>query len=392
MAPRVLFVCSPRPLSGNGVKEALPGDNKTMPAHGPERKEAEPVKGLLRKNTRKRDTGQLLGYKSLVGALEKGKLPCSKCGSPMDLPKLNPLRVAKCGQCDTPNFTPMKVANFWLFYPAGGGGMGSVYQAYHIDVPDRVFAVKLLARSERDNPSRIHALILEAETARKLGAHPCLVSYAASGYSDGEYFFAMEFVKGRRLDELFDLQGHLEEKVVLLICLYVLAAEEHIYDRGFLYRDLKPENVLVTPEGRAVLLDYGLCLPREQALHPNDEFITGSPYYLPPERLRGDGEDAYSEIYSLGMVLYYALTGRTFFDADEVEALARKHVSQMRLSVESRMKDTRPELAQILARMIRQEPGERYQTFAEVAGDVFGLYRQIIQEESAASESNKVSA
>lgn len=362
------------------------------PRPGLERKEAEPVMGFLRKSAKKRETGQRLEREGLLPAFENGRLPCSKCGFAMDLSKLAPLRVSKCERCDTPNFTPMKMANFWLFYPAGGGGMGSVYQAYHVDVPNHVFAVKLLARSESDNPARIHALILEAETARQLGAHPCLVSYAASGYSDGEYFFAMEFVKGRRLDELFEMQGRLEEKAALLICLYILAAEQHIFDRGFLYRDLKPENVLVTPEGRAVLLDYGLCQPREQALHPNDEFITGSPYYLPPERLRGTGEDAFSEIYSLGMVLYYALTGRTFFDANEVEALARKHVAQMRLSVESRMKDTRPELAHILARMIRQDPAERYQTFAELAGDVFELYRQIVQEENAAGKPDRGTA
>ncbi|NOY80422.1 MAG: serine/threonine protein kinase [Kiritimatiellaeota bacterium] len=348
------------------------------------------VVGFLHRSARKRETGQLPGRESLLRAFEKGGLPCSKCGQILPLDQLGPLRVAKCGKCGTPNFTPMKVGRFWLFYPAGGGGMGSVYQAYHTDVPGRIFAVKLLARSERNNPARIHALILEVETARKLGVHPCLVSYAGGGYSDGEYYFAMEFVKGRRLDELFDLQGHLPEKAVLLICLYILAAEQHIYDRGFLYRDLKPENVLITPEGRAVLLDYGLCQPREQALHPTDEFVTGSPYYLPPERLWGTGEDAYSEIYSLGMVLYYALTGRTFFDADEVEALAKKHVSAMRLSVESRLKGFRPELVRVLARMIRRDPAERYRTFSEVAGDVFALYRRIVREEQAPEAADAV--
>ena len=107
-------------------------------------------------------------------------------------------------------------------------------------------------------------------------------------------------------------------------------------------------------------------MPREDALHPKDEFVSGSPYYLPPERLLGQGEDASSEIYSLGMVMYYALTGRTYFDADEVESLARRHISRIRLTAASKMREFRPELVDVLSKMVKQDYRERYQTFEEV--------------------------
>jgi serine/threonine protein kinase len=95
--------------------------------------------------------------------------------------------------------------------------------------------------------------------------------------------------------------------------------------------------------------------------------VSGSPYYLPPERLLGTGEDAYSEIYSLGMVMYYALSGQTYFDANEVEALAKRHVSKVRLSVSSKLRGFREELVAVLSKMIKQEPEDRYGNFREVA-------------------------
>ena len=165
---------------------------------------------------RKRDTGELPAWKPLMRLLEKGRLPCSECGTEIPLEGLPPLQMARCPKCNAGNFVPQRIGKFWLVYPAGGGGMGSVYQAYHKEVPNKRFAVKLLARSEKNNPARIHALILEAETARQLGVHPCLVTYAGSGYVDGEYFFAMEYVEGDRLDELIDLHGQLPPDFVVL--------------------------------------------------------------------------------------------------------------------------------------------------------------------------------
>ena len=310
---------------------------------------------LARQNTR------------LSAAFAGGHVPCQQCSFEIPMKGLQELRMVECPACKAINFVPMQVGRFWLFEPLGGGGMGSVYRALSADTLDRHFAVKVLSRVEKTKPANIHALLNEARIGKVIGDHPCLVKCVDSGCENGEYYSAMELVEGERLDKSIDRLGRLPEQQVLQIALHILAAEQHIYKCGYLYRDLKPENIIINNEGYAILFDYGLCMPREDAMHPKDEFVSGSPYYLPPERLLGKGEDASSEIYSLGMVIYYALSGQTYFDADEVEALAKRHVSKVRLSVSSKLRDFREDLVALLTKMIRQERDERFQSFHSVA-------------------------
>jgi serine/threonine-protein kinase len=302
-----------------------------------------------------------------VVAFEGGHLPCQGCGLQIPSRKLEVLKMVECPQCQRIAFVPLRVGNYWLFEPLGGGGMGSVYKAVNRQYPTQLFAVKILSRTEKTKPVNIHAMLNEARIGKIVGGHPCLVKCVDSGCEEGEYYSAMELVQGERLDKRVDRLGRLPERQVLQMGMHILSAEQHIYKCGYLYRDMKPENIIINEGGFAVLFDYGLCISRELALNPQEEYVSGSPYYLPPERLLGTGEDAYSEIYSIGMVMYYALSGQTFFDAKEVEALAKRHLSKMRLSVSGKLRDFRPELVEVLGRMIRQEPGERYQTFHEAA-------------------------
>jgi serine/threonine-protein kinase len=302
-----------------------------------------------------------------ITAFEEGYLPCQECGMQIPSRKLETLKMVECPQCKRIAFVPLRIGQYWLFEPLGGGGMGSVYKAVNRQYPAQLFAVKVLSRAEKTKPVNIHALLNEARVGKIVSGHPCLVKCVDSGCEDGEYYSAMELVQGDRLDKRVDRLGRMPERQVLQMGMHLLSAEQHIYKCGYLYRDMKPENIIINEEGFAVLFDYGLCIPREQALNPQDEYVSGSPYYLPPERLLGTGEDAYSEIYSIGMVMYYALSGQTFFDAKEVAALAKRHLSKLRLSVSGKLRDFRPELVEVLGHMIKQEPGERYQTFHEAA-------------------------
>lgn len=302
-----------------------------------------------------------------VSSFEGGHIPCQGCGLQIPTRKLETLKMVECPKCQRIAFVPMRVGQYWLFEPLGGGGMGSVYKALNRQHPALLFAVKVLSRTEKTKPVNIHALLNEARISKIVSGHPCLVKCSDSGCEDGEYYYAMELVQGERLDKRVDRLGRMPEREVLQMVLHLLSAEQHIYKCGYLYRDMKPENIIINTDGYAVLIDYGLCLPRDLALHPQDEYVSGSPYYLPPERLLGTGEDAYSEIYSIGMVTYYALSGQTFFDAKEVEALAKRHLSKVRLSVSGKLRDFRPELVEVLSRMVKQDAAERYQTFHEAA-------------------------
>jgi len=305
-----------------------------------------------------------------VQVYESGRLPCQQCGARIGLGGQAPLVVMECPKCGGVNLAPLRVGAFWLFEPLGGGAMGSVYKACSGEALGVLFAVKVLPRLEKNRPTLIQALLNEGRLAGEISGHPCLVSCVDSGHVDGEYFCAFEFVDGDRLDKLIHRSGKMPEEDVLRIALHLLAAVGHIYERGYLYRDMKPENVIVNRKGYAMLFDYGLCMPRAKALAPAEDVVVGSPYYLPPERLWGIGEDAHSEIYSLGMVMFHALTGRTYYDSSEVESLAQRHVSTVRIPVANKMKGARPELVEVLSTMVKQDPYERYQSFADVTAAI----------------------
>ncbi len=308
-------------------------------------------------------------------AYTQGAFFCSGCKKPVGLDGFSPLEMGRCPHCDTPNFVPQKISKFWLFYPLGGGGMGAVYKAYHEDYPDNYFAIKVLPRDKKDDPELIENLTSEAEIVSDLGEHPCIINGVDAGYDAGEHYLATEFIEGERLDKRIERLGKLPENEVLLIALRLLAAETHIYNCGYLFRDMKPENVLITRDHGAYLYDYGICLNIESALEEAGEFVEGSPFYMPPERLSGAGEGPYSEMYSLGMLLYHALEGKTYFSANELKQLARQLMRSVRLSnIEGKMKNISPDVAAVIDKMIKREPERRYQNFIEAERDIVSVF------------------
>jgi len=308
---------------------------------------------------------------------EQGQIACPVCRKNLQRENIVSLQMMPCPHCEQMFFVPKKVDGYFLYEPCGSGGMGSVYKAVSENYPNQIMALKVLSRQAQQSAADIHALLNEARVSALFSNSDFIISCVDSGFADGEYFAAMPFTEGERLDKLLDRLGHLEEKNVLLMALHILAAEQHIDRLGYLYRDLKPENVILNQYGYTVLLDFGLCITREEAAYNEDEYISGSPYYIPPERLLGRGEDAASEIYSLGMVMYHALTGKTFFDANEVEALARRHVSGLRINSTAKMKGLRGSVGILLDAMVRQEPRERPQDFSYVADSVKAILQEI---------------
>lgn len=317
-------------------------------------------------NKKKAEANGMPSAKHLSRCWDKGLLPCSSCRKKLPINEMQPLQLQNCPHCSRPYFAPKKIADYFLYEPAGGGGMGSVYKAVSENFPGQLLAVKVLSRQERGNPPNIHALLNEAAVSAHFRDNEFIASCLDSGYADDEYFTVMDYVSGERLDKRIERLNQLPVQEVVPMALHLLAAEQHIYVRGYLFRDLKPENIIICPNGYAILLDFGLCITREQALNPTDEFISGSPYYLPPERLLGNSEDAYSELYSLGMVMFHALTGRTYYDADELDSLAQRHLSKLRVSSAAKLEGIYPELASLMEGMIRQQPSERPQSFQEV--------------------------
>lgn len=312
--------------------------------------------------------------------LNKSVIDCSNCGKEFSLDNIAPLTVSKCPNCENPYFIPLKINDYWLIQPLGGGGMGSVYKAMHYKNEKIVIAMKVLPRKAKKDQHLIHALLNEATIGKSFGKHPHLISIIDYGLYIDEYFSAMEFVEGRRLDQIIEEKEQVSQKFALLWGLQLLSAEQRIYDSGYLFRDMKPQNIIIDKQGNVKLFDYGLCLSLSEARNgTTSEMVEGSPLFMPPERIKGDPEDMNSEIYSVGMVLFNILTGKTYYNSNDAYNLAKKHVQSLRVAnVASRMSSNiKPNVSRIIDKMIARAPQDRYQTYKEVATDLNAAYNTL---------------
>jgi serine/threonine protein kinase len=313
----------------------------------------------------------LLIPRDIITNYEQGVFQCPYCGTRMALANSEPLEAGNCPNCEKLIMFPHKISHYWLFQMLGGGGMGIVYKAFHEHHHRSVYAVKILPRHARQNRRLFLALQREAQMSTRFAGHPTIVNVVAHGWSDGEYFMASEYVKGETLTARIDRLGCLDELDALNITMDLLKAVQFVAAKSYLYRDLKPDNVLVNDQGRAFLLDFGLCLSRIVAARDLGDVIEASPIYVPPERLVGEGEDVRSEIYSLGMLLYQSSLGCTYFNAKEADSLLRQHVSQFRLSDSlTRLDKLAPDLGAVVSKMIKRQPQERYQDCRSLAEDL----------------------
>ncbi len=273
----------------------------------------------------------------------------------------------------------MNIKGFWLYKPLGGGGMGSVYKAFHERDAASNFAVKILPRNKKNDQRLINALLREAEIGKKFERHPHLTFIVDYGKFEQEYFSAMEFCEGKRLDNIIEESVPIPQKYVLLWGLQILSAEQKIFDCGYLFRDLKPQNMIVDNEGNAKLIDYGLCEEIGKDPLESGDSAEGSPIYMPPERIVGKKEQMSSEIYSLGMLMFHALAKKTYYSATGAYELAHKHIAGIRMAtVSSRMPNhVHPSISELLDSMIARNPSERIQTYMEAAARIKKIYNNL---------------
>ncbi len=310
------------------------------------------------------------GELSPVEHYERGEYVCSSCSKTIPIRDAEPLTLQPCPKCLEMNFIPKKIGDFWLYAPLGGGGMGSVYRARHPDYRDETFAVKVLRQEDHDDAARKRNLTREIRIMRTVGFHPCIASVVGSGTEGRDIYLATRYIPGERLDQRISRLGMMPERDALLIGLRLLSAVAHVYDNGYLYRDMKPENVIISENG-AHLFDFGICVRIDEALEMTEEHVQGSALYYPPERLSGAGERPNSEIYSLGMVLYHAMTGAPYFTAKDIETMTTLNVRKNRLKRQNdRAGKLRPDVKRIIDKMIRRNPEERYQSFIKLEHDM----------------------
>lgn len=314
---------------------------------------------------------------------QEGIFECPYCNLALSLAETEPFQLVSCPECQNVLLVPTKVSDFWLLQAVGGGGMGIVYKAFHEVHQRSIYAIKMVPPESQHERRLSQSLQREAQMATRFSGHPNIVNVISHGWDQGRFYMASEYIRGETLTQRIRRRGKLDELEALSITADLVSAIRYIHGCDYLFRDIKPDNVMITEQGRPVLFDFGLCLPLYVAARDLGQVIEASPVYVPPERLVGDGEDMRSEIYSLGMVMYQMLVGTTFFTAREANALLRQHVSQFRLHRSVTGLDRiSPDLVDLVTSMICREPSERPQNAEQLEIQL----RQMLADRTAPTE------
>lgn len=239
----------------------------------------------------------------------------------------------------------------------GGGGMADVWLAEDTHLQRQV-ALKILHRRFLQDQEFVARFQREAEHAAGL-THPNIVAVYDRG-SDGDVnYIAMRYVQGPTLKELID-RGLSPDQAVALVR-QVLEGARFAHRNGIVHRDLKPQNVIVDEEGKAVVTDFGIARAGVSEITQTGS-VMGTPQYLSPEQAQGFEVTPVSDLYSIGVILYEALTRRVPFEADSAVAIAMKQVAETPQRPSSINQQVSPALDAVVMRALEKEPGQRFQS------------------------------
>jgi len=256
----------------------------------------------------------------------------------------------------------------------GEGGKGVVYKARDT-VLNRVVAVKMLKGAVLSDEA-YSRFMREAQVIAKLN-HPNIVSIYDIGKEGEKQFFVLEFVDGMSLRELGGTypEGKFDVQTVLRTAIDVCSALQFAHSQGVLHRDIKPENILITQEGIAKLMDFGLAKMLGEPSITQEGIIVGTVAYVAPEIALGKGADARSDLYSFGAVLYEMVTGKPPFQGEDSVKIIFSHIHDYPV-LPSRLIPKVPQaLSECVMKLLEKEPGKRYQSSA----DLFKVLRDIAE-------------
>ncbi len=250
----------------------------------------------------------------------------------------------------------------------GSGGMSTVYLALD-EVLDRPVAVKLLHREISDEADQLERFRREARAAARL-SHPNLVGVIDAGEDDGRPYIVFEYIDGRTLKRQIQEEGPLPVDEAVAYAIEIGRGLTAAHARKLVHRDVKPQNVLIDPDGRAKVTDFGIARSLEQKGMTATGRVLGTTDYVSPEQAMGEDVDERSDVYSLGVVLYEMLTGDVPFQAETQVGVAMKHVNEPMPDVQAKRPDVSAVVASVVDRATTKDPRDRYSTVAEMVRDL----------------------
>ena len=248
----------------------------------------------------------------------------------------------------------------------GTGGMAEVFKGKDHKL-NRYVAVKVLKEEFRDNDGFVKKFKEEAQAAAGL-AHPNIVNVYDVGDENGIYYIVMELVEGITLKNYIERKGRLTIKEATSIAIQVSAGLEVAHNNHIVHRDIKPQNIIISRDGKVKVTDFGIA--KATTSQTTTSSAMGSVHYASPEQARGGYVDHRSDIYSLGIVMYEMVTGRVPFDGETAVTVAVKHLQEQMVPPSKYCPEIPYSLEQIIKKCTEKSPDRRYQDIGDLMADL----------------------
>ncbi|GAB4124679.1 MAG: hypothetical protein OHK0045_02200 [Raineya sp.] len=262
-----------------------------------------------------------------------------------------------------------KVQNYIIDDKIGEGGMGAVFKAHHMLMPERKAAIKILNVQYANNPHLKERFKNEAAALARLN-HPGIVALYDYIEEGQEAFLVMEFAEGTPLDKMIEKNGKIEEKFALELLRQIAEALAYAHSQGIVHRDIKPSNFIVSSEGKVKILDFGIAkMLAEESRHLTKTGMRmGSVYFMSPEQVRGDKDINHrTDLYSLGLMFYVMLTGTYPLESFTSEyAIYDAIVNKDFVDLQALKNKVTAKSLLILEKCLQRNPKDRFATALEI--------------------------
>jgi len=275
-----------------------------------------------------------------------------------------------------------QIPGYRLLEKIGKGAMATVYKARQESL-DRIVAIKVLPKRMADNTEFVERFYKEGRAAARLSHNNIVQAYDVGVSPEGYHYFVMEYIEGKSLYDIMQPpplgDGRaFSEAESLDVMIQVTDAMVHAHERGLIHRDIKPKNILLTPQGVAKVTDLGLAraVDDRDAAESEAGKAYGTPYYISPEQIRGDLDiDFRTDIYSLGATLYHIVTGRLPFEGETPTAVMHKHLKEPLVPPDHINTALSAGVSEIVEVAMAKKREERYATTRDMLEDLKAVAR-----------------
>lgn len=315
---------------------------------------------------------------------------CKECSSPIPAPEGIPVSCTKTLETPKEKLTKRTMVSdrYEIIEELGRGGMGTVYRALDKEINEEV-AIKFLKPEIAEDESTIERFRNELKIAHKI-AHKNVCKMYHLAKEEGTHYITMEYVPGESLKKFIQNKGKLPEEKAITIAKQIANGLSEAHEMGVVHRDLKPQNIMIDPEGKAKIMDFGIARSLAAIGVTQTGMIIGTPDYMSPEQVEGRESDQRSDIYSLGVLLYEMVTGSVPFEGDSSLSVALKHKTEIPPDPRELNDKLTDDLSAVILKCMEKDREQRYQSVEELLSDLESIEKGL--ETAAASPKSRAPA